>query len=136
MSKQSNDDHRSDRYRFRGGTRRVSIQGRDAKEETDDLETRLNRAHFRKTVRLAAVFFVVAWVICTVGIAFVVHVIYLMDNPEARFTESVFKHLGCVLISGFIGGLLFSAMSVLRRGISLPPRSEHWSHYLYPWNRH
>ena len=129
--KQSDPDH--DRYRFRGNVRqpRGGVQTRSQRHE--DVEARINRAAFRRTMSKGLKLFPIVSFLCVVAAMVVFYSIAALDNPDAGFWDVVWTNLGWILLSGFGMGFVWSVSYLLRGGVSV---SRQWTmiwQYSFPW---
>ena len=122
MSKQSYDDCTNERYQFQSGARRVQPRKAAARQRAEDVEARINREYYRKTVRKALFLFPCAWIVLTAIIAALVHGFVKLDDPDSSFFDSVSERLGWVLIPGLIGAFLWTVWYFLRSGNGINPR--------------
>lgn len=128
----------SDRYRYEKGARRVQSGIQPKSQRPEDVESRINRAAFQRTVRKGLMLFPLATMIC-IAVLMVVYYSFAVlegsnrEDPPMGFWDAVLPNIGWILLIGFIGGIVWSVSYFIRGGIAVSREwSMIWQHF-FPW---
>ena len=135
MSKRAFD---SDRYRYDQGDRRVQSGARSQSQRPEDVEARINRAAFQRTVRKGLMLFPLATIICIAALMVVYYVFAILntahlEGPAPGFWDAVVPNIGWILLIGFISGIVWAVSYFIRGGVAVSREwSMIWQHF-FPW---
>ncbi len=115
MSKRSDDDHCSERYKFRSRVRRVQSGQRVASQRHEDVEARINRTASKRGTKNLALNFVIFTCVFGFVVGWVVFSIAGDRVPSVTRFEAISDYFGLVVLVALIGGTVWT-LAVMTRG--------------------